>query len=387
MPAVESLPRLSTRTAHLREAGLLRTLTSRVQAFPDGINLGQGVCDLEMPRPLRLAAVEALFQDRQTYTPFAGLRELREAVALRMQRRHGLPYGPEEVVVTVGSSMAYTAAVLTLLDPGDALLLFEPFYPYHLAVARLAGAEVLTVAQDHRGVDWDGLRAALGPRVRAVVVNTPSNPVGRVWTASDLDRLAALLEGTRVAVITDEIYEDLVYDGARHLPPAGHPGLFDRTVTISGVSKSFSVTGWRLGWMAAPTATVRAIGPVFDVMAVCAPRPLQRAAAAALRELGEDYYEELRQDYAQRRKILAEGLRAAGMPPLVPDGAYYMFADTRPRYGNLTPEEACFRLLEEAHIASIPASLFYRGPPPPYLRFHFAAEADLLREAARRLAR
>ena len=379
---------LSTRSSHLREASLLRALTSKVQAFPDGINLGQGVCDLEMPRELRLAAVESLFRDRATYTPHAGILELRRQIVRRTGARYGLNYDVDEVVVTVGSSGALSATFLTLGDPGDELILFEPFYPYHYTGARLAGLTVRTIPLDLEtgAVDFDALRRALSPRTKMVLVNTPSNPAGKVWSAEEIDRLAGVLDGHPARVITDEIYEDLVFDGARHVPPATHPELYPKTITISGLSKSFSITGWRLGWLAAPAPLARAIGPVFDVLCVCAPRPLQAAAAVALRDLPESYFTDQRDRYDVRRGRLFDALSGGGLRPHRPTGAYYMLADYRDRYGAIPPLDACFRLLEETHIASIPGTLFYAGEPPPYLRFQFAVEEPVLAEVGRRLA-
>ncbi len=379
--------RLSARTAHLREAGILRQLTLKVAAYPDGLNLGQGVCDLEMPPLLRAAAVDSLFKDRATYTPFAGVPELRDAIRKRTERRYGLDYADDEVVVTVGSSMAYTAVVMTLCDPGDEVVLFEPFYPYHRSLAMLAGAVVKPVRLDHDGVDWDGLAAALGPKTRLVVVNTPSNPLGKVWTRAELDRLAALLAPTNAVVVTDEIYEDLVYDGRTHLPPATLSALYPRTVTISGISKAYSVTGWRIGWLCAPKELARAIGPVFDVMAVCAPRPLQAAAAAALRELPETYYTTLRDGYARRRDRMATALRSGGFRVREPHGAYYMLADYSDRFGDVEPLAASMALLDEIHVAAIPGDIFFSRSAPRRIRFHYAVEEPVLDEVARRLAK
>lgn len=383
------MPSLSTRTAQLREASILRALTLEVQKKPDGINLGQGVCDLEMPRALRLGTVESIFQDRATYTPYAGIKELREQIILRMQRRHDLSYGLNEIVVTIGSSMAWTATLQTLVDPGDEVLLFEPFYPYHYTGARLAGATVRTVPLllGEGGIDWEAFSKALTPKTRIVCVNTPSNPLGKVWSQADIDELARRLAESRAWLVTDEIYEDMVFDGRRHLPPATHPELKDRTILISGLSKSFSITGWRIGWLAAPAEVTRAIGPVFDVMAVCAPRPLQAGAATALRELPERYFEDLRDSYARRRDHLVKSLIAGGFRPEVPEGAYYILCDTTARYGDLEPMDACFRLLEETRIAAIPATIFYSGEPPKKLRFHCAVDEATLEEVGRRLSR
>lgn len=382
-------PHLSARSGHLREASLLRSLTQRVARFADGINLGQGVCDLEMPEVLRSAAIRSIREDRATYTPFGGLEALREAIAERTLRRQGVTYGADQIVVTIGASAALFSAFLTLVDPGDEVVLFEPFYPYHYTGALLAGARVVTVSTEPGSgeIDWQGLEAALGPRTRLVVVNTPSNPLGKVWSAPELDRLARLLEGSEAVVMTDEIYEDLVYDGRAHVSPASRPGLYERTVTVSGLSKAYSITGWRLGWLAAPPALAKAIGPVFDVLCVCAPRPLQAGAATALRELPQTYYDDARDAYQRRRDRLAAALRDGGFRPWVPSGAYYMMADYRERYGALPTREACFRLLDELHVATIPGEIFYAGEPPPVVRFHFAVEDAVLDEVVARLRR
>jgi aminotransferase len=380
---------LSNRTVHLREASILRALTLKVQAYDDGINLGQGVCDLEMPRPLRLGAVEALFQDRATYTNYRGLITLRQEISRRMQARYGLVYDTEDIVVTVGSSMAYTATLMTLLDPGDEVVLMEPFYPYHYTGALLAGAVVKTVPVDlgHDGIPWDALEMAISRRTKILVLNTPSNPLGRVWVESEYQRLAQILRLSGAYLVTDEIYEDLVYEGGRHLPPATHPPLKNRTITISGLSKAYSITGWRLGWLAAPPALSHAIGPVFDVLAVCAARPLQAAAATAMRELPESYYLDLRDGYERRRKVLCDALDRSGFKSRRPMGAYYVLADYRERYGSITPMEACERLLAECHIAAIPSTIFYAHSAPTELRFQFAVQDSVLSEVARRLTR
>jgi aminotransferase len=380
---------LSKRSAHLREASILRALTLKVMEHPDGINLGQGVCDLEMPRPLRLGAVESLFRDRATYTPYGGIRPLRDLISHRYQTRYGLRYGVDEIVVTIGSSMAYTATIMTLCDAGDEVVLFEPFYPYHRSAAILAGAHVRTIRLEppHYAVDFTQLREALSERTRVIVVNTPCNPGGKVWTADEIDQLAKVVEDSNATIVTDEIYEDLVYDGRTHVPPATHPGLFDRTVTISGASKCFSITGWRIGWLAAPSELSRAIGPVFDVMCVCAPRPLQAGVAAALRELPASYYTSLCVDYERRRSLLASALEEGGFRVHLPEGAYYLLADYTARYGAISPPEASFRLLDETHIAAIPADIFFSQNPPAALRFQFAVEEPVILEVARRLGR
>lgn len=376
---------LSARTDHLRQASVLRTLTDRVGKFDDGINLGQGVCDLEMPEELADATIESIRSSRATYTPFAGVLPLRRQIVERMDRRYGVSYDVDEVVVTIGASAALSATFLTLLDPGDEVVLFEPFYPYHHSAALLAGARVVAVPESDGAPNWARLEEAISLRTRLVVVNTPANPGGRLWTHDQLGHLATLLRDKNAIVVTDEIYEDLVYDGETHIPPAAHPALRDRTVTISGLSKAYSITGWRLGWLAAPRELAAAIGPVFDTMCVCAARPLQEGAAKALATIPERYYADLRDAYQERRDRLASALETGGFRPRVPGGAYYMLADYRERYGSISTTDACFRLLDELHVAAIPASIFYASDSPPMLRFHFAVEEPVLDEVARRL--
>lgn len=377
---------LSARTEHLRQASVLRTLTDRVSRFDDGINLGQGVCDLDMPEELAAATIHSIQSSRATYTPFSGVLPLRRQIVERMDRRYGVSYDIDEVVVTVGASAALSATFFTLLDPGDEIVLFEPFYPYHRSAALLAGAKVISIPETAGGApDWEALQRGIGPRTRIVVVNTPANPGGRVWTTEQLDRLAALLRDTSAVVVTDEIYEDLVYDGRTHVPPAAHDELRPRAITISGLSKAYSITGWRLGWLAAPRELAAAIGPVFDTMCVCAARPLQEGAAKALERIDETYYEDLRNAYEVRRDRLAGALEAGGLRPRVPGGAYYMLADYSERYGAIPSAEASMRLLEELHIAAIPAEIFYADDGPPMVRFHFAVEDLVLDEVARRL--
>ncbi|MDG2305885.1 MAG: pyridoxal phosphate-dependent aminotransferase [Candidatus Binatia bacterium] len=381
--------KLSARTEHLRQASVLRTLTEQVSAFRDGINLGQGVCDLDMPAELTEATIASIRESRATYTPFAGVEPLRRQIAERMARRYGISYALDEIVVTIGASAALSSTFLTLLDPGDEVVLFEPFYPYHHSAALLAGARVTAIPEASEGgePDWARLEQALGDRARILVLNTPANPGGHVWTREQLNRLSRLLDGTDVQLVTDEIYEDLIYDGRTHVPPASVPELYPRTITVSGLGKAYSITGWRLGWLAAPREIAAAIGPVFDTLCVCAPRPLQEGAARALETIPEKYYAELRDAYQHRRDRLVGALSAGGLQPRVPAGAYYMLADYRERYGEIPTRDACFRLLDELHIAAIPGEIFYSGSSPCVLRFHFAVEEPVLAEVTRRFSK
>jgi aminotransferase len=385
-----ALTRFSARRAHLDADNPLRALTEVIGRVPGGINLGQGVCELPAPAVLRRAVVDALAgEETQTYTPYGGLPELRAAIARRLREWNGLAVDDDEVLVTTGSSSAFFAAGLALLEPGDEVILLEPFYSYHASQLRLLGAEPVAVPLASDGsLDRAALARALGPRTRAIVVNTPGNPTGKVFTRAELDLLAALLAPTDVAVLTDEVYEHLCYDGRCHVSPASVAGLAERTVTIGSFSKTFSITGWRIGYLAAPRGTVDTIGRVFDQMSVCAPRPLQRAVARALAELDPSFYRDLSTAYEHRRDRFCNALARAGFRFQRPEGAYYVLADYRDVLGDLEPPAAVRRLIDRLALNAVPGDLFHAdGTGVRTMRFHFAVADPVLDEVCRRLTR
>lgn len=364
--------RVAKRRAHLDADNPLRALTDVIARVPGGINLGQGVCELPTPDMLREAVKDAVESDEpQTYTHYAGIPELRAAIAQKLRATNGLTTNDDEVLVTSGSSAAFFAAGLALLDPGDEVVLFEPFYSYHRSQLELMGA-----VPAH----------TVGRRTRAVVVNTPTNPTGKVWTREELETLADELKHTDAIVLTDEVYEYLTYDGRRHVSPASIDGLRDRTVTIGGFSKTFAITGWRIGYLAAPRSIVDTIGRVFDQMTVCAPRPLQRAVAHALRELPPAFYDDLRADYHRRRDRFCTALAKAGFRFRPPEGAYYVLADYREALGDVEPIDAVRRLIDRARINAVPGHLFHARPEGVRtMRFHFAVADPVLDEVCARL--
>ena len=381
----------SRRAAHLDADNPLRALTDVIRRVPGGINLGQGVCELPTPAPLRDGAVASITGEAaQTYTHYAGLPELRAAIAAKLRDWNGIDVADDGVLVTSGSSSAFFAAGLALLDPGDEVILFEPFYSYHRSQLELLGVVPVAVpfAVRDDALDASAVARALGPRTRAIVVNTPANPTGKVFTRAELEALAAILAPTDVVVLTDEVYEYLCYDGRRHVSPATVDGLRDRTITIGGFSKTFSITGWRVGYLAARPALVDTIGRVFDQMTVCAPRPLQRGVAHALRELPRGFYEELRAEYQHRRDRFCAALAGAGFRFRPPEGAYYVLADYREVLGDVAPDEAVLALIERVGISAVPGHVFHARPEAVRtMRFHFALAADALEEVCRRLAR
>ena len=353
-----------------------------------GLNLGQGICDLPTPPLVRDGAIAAIRENRSTYSFAEGARELREAIAKKLERDNGLSADPAtEICVTVGASGAYAAAINALLDPGDGILLFEPYYGYHLNAALVAGfaPEFLTLAPPQFTLREEALEAAITPRTRAVVVCSPSNPSGKMFSRDELAILARVAARRDLLVITDEIYEYIRYDGRPHVSPASIPGLRERTVTIMGLSKTFSVTGWRLGYTVAPAEMSRAITLVNDLYFVCAPTPLQLGAAAGF-DAPRSYFDELQSGYQRKRDLICQALRDARLPPVVPQGAYYVLADCS-RLGFPTAREAAMHVLETVRVASVPGSAFYRGDGgEKLLRFCFAKDDSVLEDACRRLA-
>ena len=364
----------------------IRNMT-RECARVGGINLGQGLGDLPTPALVAEGAIAAIRAGQSKYSFPEGTAELRKAIAEKLARDNGLDVDPAgEIVVTVGSSGAFAATLMALLDPGDGLLLLEPYYGYHLNAALLAGMkpEFLSLTPPAFALDEDELRAAIGPYTRAIVLCTPSNPSGKVISEAELkivDRVAAEKD---LLVITDEIYEYIIYDGAKHITPATVGSLRERTVSIMGFSKTFSITGWRMGYAVAPPKLAHAINMANDLFYVCASTPLQFGVAAGL-AAPRAYFTKLATDYQRKRDIICAGLRDAGMEPIVPKGAYYVLADIE-HMGFATAKDAAMALLEKSGVASIPGTAFYQGQTGErLLRFCFAKQDDELSEAASRI--
>jgi aminotransferase len=351
-----------------------------------GINLGQGICDLPTIPELVEGACDAIASSKATYSKFEGIDPLRERIARKCERFNGFTVDPAtEVVVTVGSTGGFATAAMATLNAGDEVILFEPYYGYHLNTLRILGVETRFVPLNPPdwSIDFDALRAAFGPKTKGIVVCTPSNPCGKVFTRDELARIGALAREHEAWVYTDEIYEYIVYDGRKHVSIASVDECRDIAITISGFSKTFSVTGWRIGYVAAPARIAGPIGLVNDLFYVCAPTPLQWGIARAL-EIGEEYYANLAADYEKKRDMLADALREAGFMPFVPQGAYYMLAEVPEGMGD--DKQAAQTLLEETRVASVPGSAFFvsdRGMRT--LRFCFAKDFGALEEACKRL--
>ncbi|MEV8451393.1 pyridoxal phosphate-dependent aminotransferase [Streptomyces sp. NPDC052095] len=354
------------------------------------INLGQGFPDTDGPEEVREAAVRALREGKgNQYPPGPGIPELRTAIADHQRRFHGLAVDPDtEVLVTAGATEAIAAAMLALLEPGDEVIAFEPFYDSYAACIAMAGAQrvPLTLRAPAFRPDLDELRSKITPRTRLLLLNTPHNPTGTVLTREELTAIAALAVEHDLLVVTDEVYEHLVFEG-EHIPMASLPGMRERTVTISSAGKSFSYTGWKVGWVTAPAPLVTAVRTAKQYLTYVSAGPFQYAIAEALR-LPDTYFDTFRADLRRKRDLLADGLRAAGFEVHRPQGTYFITTDISP-FGETDALAFCRALPERHGVVAVPNSVFYDDPEAgrSLVRFTFCKRDEVLREAVGRLRR
>ena len=355
-----------------------------------GINLAQGICDTPVPPVVEAAAKQAMEEGNNIYTRCDGIDRLRAAIAAKQLRDYGLTYDPEnEVMVASGATGGLHAAVMALLNPQDDVILFEPFYGYHAVTMQSLRVHPVLVAlrEPDWSLDCDALRAAVTPRTRAILLNTPGNPSGKIFTRAELETVAAVCIEHDLFLITDEIYEYFVYDGAEHISPATLPGMRERTIVLSGFSKTFSITGWRLGYAVADARWMPTMAHFHDLTYVCAPAPLQHGAAAGLEQLPPSFYKQLAADHQQKREKLLSALRSVGMDAAVPPGAYYILAEAGNVKGSNARERAR-NLLAATGVAAVAGSAFFRpGRGDDLLRFCFAKQDAELEEACERLRR
>ena len=356
-----------------------------------GVNLAQGICDTPVPSVVEQGAIDAILAGQNIYTRLDGIAALREAIAAKLQQHNGITADPErEVLVTNGATGALYTTLLALLNPGDEVVFFEPFYGYHVSTVlslRMV-AQVVPLTAPDWALDTEALRAAVTEKTRAIIINTPSNPSGKVFSRAELQAIAAVAQEHDLYVITDEIYEYFVYDGAEHVSMATLPGMRGRTVTISGLSKTFSVTGWRVGYLTAPEDLVPAIGYFHDLVYICTPSPAQYGALAGLTQLAAtSFYADLKADHQRKRGQLCDALTAAGLRAPAPAGAYYVFADASHLPGATAAERARM-LLRETGVAAVAGSAFFReGRGETMLRFCFGKQDADLERACEALAR
>ena len=378
--------------APLFTESVIREMT-RLALQHGAINLSQGFPDFPAPDILKHAAADAIFRDVNQYAITWGSRNLREAIAEKTKRHLGIDIDPErEITVCCGSTEGMLDVLLAVINPGDEVIVFEPFYENYGPDTIISGATPRYVQL--RAPDWSfdeaELAAAFNKNTKAIIINTPNNPTGKVFSRSELEAIARLCMKWDVLAVTDEIYEHILYDGAKHVSPITLDGMRERTIVVNGMSKTYSVTGWRVGYILAPADITGAIRKMHDFMTVGAPAPLQEAGAVALR-LPDSYYVDLAARYTKRRDYLLAALDAAGLQPFAPGGAYYIMCNIRPlrEQQSLANDVEFTRfLVKDVGVAAVPGSSFFRDPAAgkDLIRFTFCKKEETLAAAAARLA-
>ena len=368
------------------EIRAMTTACNRVK----GVNLAQGVCDTGVPEPVIRGAKEAMGSGINTYTRFDGLDNLRQALANKLATYNAIKADSEtDITISNGATGAFQCACMALLNPGDEVIVFEPYYGYHIST--LLAIEAVPRLIPFQGRNWglglDDVVQALTDRTRAILVNTPGNPSGKVFTKKELENLATLAKQYDLLVFTDEIYEYFLYDQREHVSIASLAGMADRTITISGYSKTFGITGWRIGHSVASAPYAELIGAMNDLLYVCAPAPLQYGVALGIQELGPSFYQEVRQSFQDKRDQFCKVLEQVGLPPTIPQGAYYVLADVS-RISGRTGKERAMWILEKTGVAGVPGEAFFQADRGrQYIRFSFAKTNADLNEACERLKR
>ncbi len=354
----------------------------------NGINLSQGICDLELPLPVKLGATEAISGGINHYTRYDGLSELREAISRKLLRDNSIHADPEKnIVVSGGSTGAFYCACLALLNPGDEVILFEPYYGYHVNTLLAVDAVPVYASLEPPtwSIDFDALERLISPRTKGMMINTPANPSGKVFRREEVEQLAEFALRHELFVFTDEIYEYFVYDNNVHISPGALERIADQVITISGYSKTFSITGWRIGYVVCHEKWAQMIGYVNDLIYVCGPAPLQLGVARGIDELPDTYYQSLCQQYSIKRDKICSTLAKIGLEPYVPQGAYYVLSNVQNLPGASSKEKAMF-LLNQTGVAAVPGEAFYaNGKGDNLVRFCFAKDDDIVDEACRRL--
>ncbi len=392
LPAGEPMKPLSYITERFEES-VIREMT-RICEVQGGYNLAQGFPDFDAPKEIKEAAVQAIRQGHNQYPITYGERNLREAIAAQARSYNGLRCDPEtEITVTCGATEAMIASLKAVVNPGDEIIVFEPFYENYGPDAILSGARPRYVAL--KPPEWkydpEELAAAFGPHTKAIIINTPNNPTGKVFSREELTEISRLCLKWDCLAITDEIYEHILYDGAEHISLASLDGMRDRTITINSVSKTYCVTGWRVGWAIAPEKITGRIRKVHDFLTVGAPTPFQAAAAFALKSPAA-YYEQLQTRYHRARKLLFQALLETGFRVSLPQGSYYLLAGTealRARFGVNDDFAFSLKLLEIAGVATVPGSSFYSeaAKGKNLVRFAFCKQEETLKKVRAHLQR
>lgn len=375
-------------TPALRQIGLEIARTN-------GINLAQGLCMLPVPAEVLEGAEKALRDGHNRYSLAQGIVELREALAERLQTFNCISTSPDSILVTPGSTGAFEVICEAFLSPGDEVIGFVPFYPYHRNTLRRRHAveRYIPLTGSEWSFDIEAVRAAVSPKTKFILLTNPGNPTGKVFTREELEALRKVALENDLLIVTDEVYEYLTYDGRTHISLASLPDMAERTITMGSYSKTFAITGWRIGYLVSPPNFSELLRTIADQIFVCSPTPLQHGVAHGIRTLPASFYEGQREKYARKRSILCNALARAGLTPSIPQGAYYVIANTTQHFPNMTSEQAVHELLHSANVAGVPASDFLgpevKGDPQrsTFIRFMFSVEDDVLHQAAEDLTR
>ena len=386
------MPQLSDRVQTFTDS-VIRRMTRICNRY-DAINLSQGFPDFDPPQEMMDALAAAAHKGPHQYAVTFGAQNFREALARTQGRRMGLEIDPQtQIVVTCGGTEAMMSAMMTICNPGDKVLVFSPFYENYGADAILSGAQPVYIPLVPPEYTFDIGKIEQGFRdgAKAIIICNPNNPCGKVFTREELMQIGALALQYDAWVVTDEVYEYIVYEPAVHVHAASLPGMFDHTITCSSLSKTYSVTGWRLGYLIGPADVIDGARKVHDFLTVGAAAPLQEAAVAGL-ELPDSYYEDLKDLYTRKRDFFCRGLDAAGLKHNVPEGSYFVMVDISeflalPRFAGMTDLEFCEWMIREIGVAAVPGSSFFREPINHLIRLHFARSEETLAEALRRLSR
>lgn len=354
----------------------------------NGINMAQGICDTPVPQVVRRAAQDAIERGDNIYTRYDGREELRLAISSFYKRTYNLDLDPaKEIIVSSGATGALYSACCALLDPGDEVIVFEPYYGYHINTLKSRDLVPIYIRMEppHWTIPFESLEAAITPRTRAIIINTPGNPSGKIFSREELMQIAVIVKQHDLFIFTDEIYEHFLFDGSKHISPLMLPEIREHVIGIGGLSKTFSITGWRIGYCLCDARWSRAIGYFSDLVYVCAPAPLQMGAAAGLNDLPSAFYHDLAATYELKRNRICQALTKAGLTPIVPNGSYYVLADVSSVPGSTAKERALY-ILNSTGVASVPGNAFYHDNGGENLvRFCFAKEWEILEDACKRI--
>jgi aminotransferase len=366
----------------------LREITFQINAV-NGINLGQGVCQLPVPPLVLDSAKKALENGVNRYTNPRGLNSIRSAVAKKLAKHNNIAANPDtEILITNGSTGGFEGICAALLCPGDEVVSFSPFYPYHHNTLNRFQAKVNYVELSGSEFEFsdEDLEKAFSSKTKFVLVNTPGNPTGKVFSKEELSKVARLCEKYDCLVVTDEIYEYMAFDGRTHLSPASLPELSDRCITIGGYSKTFAITGWRIGFIVLPEKLASVVTSLLDSIYICAPAPLQQAVADGIDQLGENFYKDLNRQYEHKRDMFCEALPKSGLKPVKPQGSYYLVADYGDAFGDIPSPKFVDNMIQKVRVAAVPATDFVTDASGQnWVRFCLSVEDAILEQALEQL--